>query len=138
MYLKNSRIFVRLFKVCSFSNSALPLQMLVSTKTESSVFTSITNIRPKLSRFMFKMFKAFVPTKVGFTMRGKQLSFEFTISYILIFNGRVRLVKKNETIWSDAIFQVFKYLNPFWKGFNSLDIVRNKTYVIHHRLTLII
>ena len=26
-------------------------------------FTSITSIRPKLSRFMFKMFKAFVPAK---------------------------------------------------------------------------
>ena len=37
--------------------------MLISTKTESSIFTSITNIRPKLSRVMFKMFKAFVPTK---------------------------------------------------------------------------
>ena len=32
-------------------------------KTESSIFTTITNIRPKLSHFKFKMFKAFVPTK---------------------------------------------------------------------------
>ena len=33
-------------------------------ETESSIFTSITNIRPKISRFMFKMFKTFVPTKL--------------------------------------------------------------------------
>ena len=32
-------------------------------KMESSIFTSITNTRPKLTRFMFKMFKAFVLTK---------------------------------------------------------------------------
>ena len=37
--------------------------MLISTKMESSSFTSITNIRPKLSRLMFKMFQAFAPTK---------------------------------------------------------------------------
>ena len=32
-------------------------------KMESSIFTSITNTRPKLTCFMFKMFKAFIPTK---------------------------------------------------------------------------
>ena len=38
--------------------------MLIRTKTESSIFTSITNIRPTLSRLMFKMFKVFVRTKL--------------------------------------------------------------------------
>ena len=37
--------------------------MLINTKTEPSIFTAIINIRPKLSRLAFKMFKAFVPTK---------------------------------------------------------------------------
>ena len=32
-------------------------------KDKSSSFTTITSIHPKSPRFMFKMFKVFVPTK---------------------------------------------------------------------------
>ena len=78
MHSKVYRMFKRLFKVCSCSSSVLALLMLISTNTESSIFTSVTNICPNLSRFMFKMFKAYLYQqnqwqhhRVGFTMREK-------------------------------------------------------------------
>ena len=53
--------------------SILALQKLSSGNPEASIFTSVTDIRPKLLRFIFKIFKAFVPKNIIATL--KQLVF---------------------------------------------------------------
>lgn len=49
--------------------SILALQKLSSANPEASIFTSVTDIRPELLRFMFKIFKAFVPKNIIATMQ---------------------------------------------------------------------
>ena len=48
--------------------SILALQKFSSANPEASI-TSVTDIRPELLRFMFKIFKAFVPKNIIATMQ---------------------------------------------------------------------